>query len=1039
MHNQKLYKRMLASTTAAVVMAGAFAPAAVFAVTGWQQQGSTWRYLENDVAATGWRNIGGVWYYFDADGTMATGWRLVNGYWYYLNDSGAMATGWANVNGSWFFLEDSGAMATGWLFKNDNWFYLDESGVMAVGWKQIDGAWYRFDGNGYMLTGWTQSSGDWYYLSTIHDGGYGAMLTDTVTPDGYTVDKDGKWVESPQTAEIVNGSYNYFIFGDDWGAGVDKLEVNLDKVVSNVGVDDLVVTETKQATNWTKEGFPVEEVTVPRTVKSVEYIDDEGKPSETPTKHLLVKLAISPDEGSPFLFTMSTMYNTWSDPYYLTVATAEGSDMTVDGKEAKLEVKTKADHRVTYADTQGWKFGTDTQKEITYNYAAWDPEEESDTLVVWLHGMGEGGTKVLGSATDPYVTILANKVTALADDDFQETVGGAHIVAPQCPTMWMDIDGNGKMITTENSTEVKSYYTDSLEAFIDAYAEKVGAKKIVLAGCSNGGFMTLWLALHRPTAYTAIVPICEAVPDSLIKDEQIAAVKDLPMYFVWSDDDDTVDPTKHEIPTVERLKEAGATEIHTSTSDHVIDLSHRFDDEEGNPYQYNGHWSWIYFDNDETSCDQDNLTAWDFIASHVSDQVVVNGTYKSHITGDDWGAGVDKMEIKFDKKLDKLEAGDLKITEVKNAPDYAGGGLMYTERKVTKVTPADDGGYTYLVELEISPSTGSPLVWNMGTLYNEPCETYELDVAVADDAALTVGGKKVRALAVNKKATWFDDTVDEAKFDATKTWKTSQGITYNYAEFKPAGGSKNLVVWLHGMGEGGYGDPTVQGGVNTDPWVTLMANKVTALAGDEFQTVVGGANILVPQCPTYWMDKDGTAANKQTRLDSDGSSYYTESLHELIADYAKQVGADKIVLAGASNGGYMVLNLIKAYPNEYVAGVPISETIQDKYLADNEIANLATTPLYFMYCMADTTAVASNCSIPTIARIKAVGGTAEACSFETIQDTSGRFKKDDGTPYEYSGHWAWVHFDNNYVADKNLIQPWQFIASNLGVEEQGGE
>ena len=35
MHNQKLYKRMLASTTAAVVMAGAFAPAAVFAVTGW--------------------------------------------------------------------------------------------------------------------------------------------------------------------------------------------------------------------------------------------------------------------------------------------------------------------------------------------------------------------------------------------------------------------------------------------------------------------------------------------------------------------------------------------------------------------------------------------------------------------------------------------------------------------------------------------------------------------------------------------------------------------------------------------------------------------------------------------------------------------------------------------------------------------------------------------------------------------------------------------------------------------------------------------
>ena len=39
-----------------------------------------------------------------------------------------------------------------------------------------------------------------------------------------------------------------------------------------------------------------------------------------------------------------------------------------------------------------------------------------------------------------------------------------------------------------------------------------------------------------------------------------------------------------------------------------------FTDEDGNPYQYMGHWSWIYFDNNECACDEDGMGAWDFIA-----------------------------------------------------------------------------------------------------------------------------------------------------------------------------------------------------------------------------------------------------------------------------------------------------------------------------------------------------------------------------------------------------------------------------------------
>ena len=95
-----------------------------------------------------------------------------------------------------------------------------------------------------------------------------------------------------------------------------------------------------------------------------------------------------------------------------------------------------------------------------------------------------------------------------------------------------------------------------------------------------------------------------------------------------------------------------------------------------------------------------------------------------------------------------------------------------------------------------------------------------------------------------------------------------------------------LVVWLHGLGEGGT--------INTDPYITVLANKVSSLAGQEFQNTIGGANILVPQCPTFWMDKTGDSlATKFT--EADGTSYYCDSLHELINFYRKETKSEKLL------------------------------------------------------------------------------------------------------------------------------------------------
>lgn len=124
--------------------------------------------------------------------------------------------------------------------------------------------------------------------------------------------------------------------------------------------------------------------------------------------------------------------------------------------------------------------------------------------------------------------------------------------------------------------------------------------------------MTLLMGLAYPQEYDAIVPICEAIPDSYITDEQLQGVKDLPMYFIYSKDDDTVDPTLHEIPTINRLKSLGASNLHVSTTEHVVDTSGLYKDE-----NYSGHWSWIYFFNNEAQCDECGVKSFDWIAQQL--------------------------------------------------------------------------------------------------------------------------------------------------------------------------------------------------------------------------------------------------------------------------------------------------------------------------------------------------------------------------------------------------------------------------------------
>ena len=141
-------------------------------VEGWSKKDSQWLYQLEDGShiVNEWKQINGTWYHFDNSGVMQTGWIKENGTWYYLNKSGAMQTGWVKENGTWYYLNDSGAMQTGWVKENGTWYYLNQSGSMETGWFTV--------------------SDKWYYANES-----GALAINTTTPDGYTVNADGEWVE----------------------------------------------------------------------------------------------------------------------------------------------------------------------------------------------------------------------------------------------------------------------------------------------------------------------------------------------------------------------------------------------------------------------------------------------------------------------------------------------------------------------------------------------------------------------------------------------------------------------------------------------------------------------------------------------------------------------------------------------------------------------------------------------------------------------------------------------------------------------------
>ena len=118
-----------------------------------------------------------------------------------------------NADGSWSYQTGTSPMTNRWVCiynpyaderrrqKRYGWFKFGPDGKMLTGWvTDADGNIYYLnpasDGTrGMMLIGWQQIDGKWYYFSKDEGSGtMGALLRNTITPDGYHVDETGAWI-----------------------------------------------------------------------------------------------------------------------------------------------------------------------------------------------------------------------------------------------------------------------------------------------------------------------------------------------------------------------------------------------------------------------------------------------------------------------------------------------------------------------------------------------------------------------------------------------------------------------------------------------------------------------------------------------------------------------------------------------------------------------------------------------------------------------------------------------------------------------------
>jgi predicted esterase len=397
--------------------------------------------------------------------------------------------------------------------------------------------------------------------------------------------------DTTNQAPAKAGRYTLFVEGFDWGPGVSKVILEAGGAAAKPAARDYTVA-VKRRTECAE--LPPELAAGERIVLEAYASDAQGARRDA-ASHVTLVLAVSPGWplGSPFHYAFSPpgqprkegcTGNVWVD--YAVTVTDKTTGRTWSEPAGRISPI------VDRFDLSG-KFAHESGRKLTYASFTPGTKRDKSPLLIWLHGGGEGGT-------DPSIPLLANRATSYASDEIQLLFDGAYVLVPQTPGAWMH---NAQGVMTLGKED--DVYNVPLMALIREYVAAhpgIDRDRIYVGGCSNGGYMALKLMLQDPGYFAAGFISALAYQSQYLTDAQIESVARLPIWFVHSADDRTTPPEQTVLPVYERLKAKGASNVHLSYYDHVVDVTGLFG---GDGHHYNGHWSWIYHHANKCRLDRD--------------------------------------------------------------------------------------------------------------------------------------------------------------------------------------------------------------------------------------------------------------------------------------------------------------------------------------------------------------------------------------------------------------------------------------------------
>lgn len=225
----------------------------------------------------------------------------------------------------------------------------------------------------------------------------------------------------------------------------------------------------------------------------------------------------------------------------------------------------------------------------------------------------------------------------------------------------------------------------------------------------------------------------------------------------------------------------------------------------------------------------------------------------------------------------------------------------------------------------------------------------------------------------------------------------------NYGYFIPQQvkpGPRPLIIWLHGAGEGGQ-----------DPTVAYTGNKVIALTSERVQALFGGAYVLAPQTKTFWMN-DGSGEYGRT-----GKSIYVQALKACIDEFVgknENIDKNRIYIGGDSNGGFMTMRMLLDYPDFFAAAFPVCEALYDETISDETIQRVKDKAIWFTHAKDDPVVKPEETVVPTYQRLIEAGAKNVHFTFwDDIRDIHEGFTDEEGKPFRYIGHFAWIPMLND--------------------------